>query len=337
MEDPPGYAIASAAGLSPHRLTPNAPPPRHVTWDFSEPMNEASSRPTKPPTETWTVRKLVAWATDDFRSRGFDSPRLDAELLLGHALTKTRIELILESERPLVQSELDQFRELVRRRRLGEPTAYLLGHREFYGIDFAVDKDVLIPRPDTELLVETAIEKTIDRLATGRALDLCTGSGCVAIAFAIKRRGWVVTGVDLSVPAVNVAKRNSVSAGLPSGLDFRAGDLFAPIDVSDRAHLITANPPYIPSSVIPTLDVGIRQFEPHLALDGGTDGLVVARRIIAEAPSRLEPNGVLALEIGYDQGPIVADLMKDSGFTDVEIRKDYGGHHRVVVGRLGQA
>lgn len=298
-------------------------------------MNEASKRPTKPPTEIWTVRKLSLFAAEDFRSRGFDSPRLDAELLLGHALGKTRIEIILEGERPLVPAELDRFRELMRRRRAGEPTAYLLGNREFYGIAFSVDENVLIPRPDTELLVETAIEQTEDRLAEGRAFDLCTGSGCVAIAFSHKRRGWKVTGVDLSAPAVAVAKRNAVNVGLLSGLDFREGDLFAPLDAGDKAHLITANPPYIPSSIIPTLDVGIRQFEPHLALDGGADGLDIARRIITEAPARLLPAGVLALEIGYDQGPIVADLLHAAGFVDVEVRKDYGGHDRVVWGRLG--
>jgi release factor glutamine methyltransferase len=298
-------------------------------------MTAESQRPPKSQAESWTIRKLVTWATEDFRTRGFESPRLDAELLLGCALNKTRIEIILEGERPLVQSELDGFRELVRRRRTGEPTAYLLGNREFYGTDFAVDKNVLIPRPDTELLVETALEKTQDRLAEGRAIDLCTGSGCVAIAFALKRRGWKITGVDLSAPAVDVAKRNALSAGLFTGVDFREGDLFAPLEREDQAHLITANPPYIPSNVIPTLELGIRGFEPHLALDGGIDGMVVTRRIVAEAPNQLQPKGVLALEIGYDQGPIVAELLRTAGFTDVEIRKDYGGHDRVVCGRLG--
>jgi release factor glutamine methyltransferase len=294
-------------------------------------MNAESQRP--PNTECWTIRKLVTWATEDFRTRGFDSPRLDAELLLGCALGKTRIEIILEAERPLDTKELDRFRELVRRRRTGEPTAYLLGQREFYGTSFSVDKNVLIPRPDTELLVEVALEKTQERLAEGRAIDLCTGSGCVAIAFALKRRGWHVTGVDLSRPAVEVARRNAVAAGVLSGIDFLEGDLFFPLEAA-RAHLITANPPYIPSDVIPTLDLGIRGFEPHLALDGGEDGMTVTRRIVAEAPNRLHPKGVLALEIGYDQGPKVAKLLEDAGFEEVAIHKDYGAHDRVVCGRV---
>jgi release factor glutamine methyltransferase len=296
-----------------------------------------NSAPTPPPprTESWTIRKLVTWATEDFRSRGFDSPRLDAELLLGHALNKTRIEIILEGERPLEQRELDAFRELVKRRRTGEPTAYLLGQREFYGTTFHVDQGVLIPRPDTELLVETALEKTQERLAEGRAVDLCTGSGCVAIAFALKRRGWHVTGIDLSAAAVAVARKNAQSAGLFQGIEFLEGDLFAPLPADEKFHLITANPPYIPSGVIPTLDIGIRQFEPHLALDGGVDGLTVTKRLVEESTKYLLPSGVLALEIGYDQGPEVATLLRKQGFTDVEIRKDYGGHERVVWGRLG--
>jgi release factor glutamine methyltransferase len=297
-------------------------------------MNSDSQRPPIPRTESWTIRKLVGWATDDFRTRGFDSPRLDAELLLGHALHKTRIEIILEGDRPLIQPELDAFRELVKRRRTGEPTAYLLGNREFYGTAFQVDKNVLIPRPDTELLVETALEKTQTNLAEGRAFDLCTGSGCVAIAFALKRRGWHVTGVDLSETAVEVARKNALFAGLSTGIDFLHGDLFAPLSTSEKAHLITANPPYIPSSVIPTLDVGIREFEPHLALDGGEDGLVVTRRLIEQSTQHLLPGGVLAFEIGYDQGPKAAALMSEQGFLDVEVRRDYGGHERVVCGRL---
>lgn len=293
----------------------------------------SDTKPPSPRLETWTVRKLVTWATEDFRTRGFDSPRLDAELLLGHALDKTRIEIILEGERPLVQSELDAFRALVKRRRTGEPTAYLLGQREFYGTTFHVDKGVLIPRPDTELLVETALEKTQDRLAEGRAIDLCTGSGCVAVAFALKRRGWRVTGIDLSKDAVAVARKNALMAGLMSGIDFLEGDLFSPCSPEDRAHVITANPPYIPSNVIPTLDVGIREFEPHLALDGGTDGMTVTRRLVAQSTQHLEPGGILALEIGYDQGPKVAALLTEHGYSEVEIRKDYGGHERVVCGK----
>lgn len=285
--------------------------------------------------EPWSIRRLVIWATEDFRTRGFDSPRLDAELLLGHVLNKTRIEIILEGERPLDKSELERFRELVRRRRTGEPTAYLLGSREFYGIAFEVDKHVLIPRPDTELLVEIALERTKTRAARGDAIDLCTGSGCVAIAFALARRGWSIRAVDLSDAAVAVARRNAANAGLGAAIAFSAGDLFAPLALEPTVDLVTANPPYIPSDVIASLEIGIRAFEPHLALDGGTDGLAVTRRIVAEAPARLKPDGILALEIGYDQGPVVTRLLENAGFLDVQVHRDYGGHERVVSGRKG--
>jgi len=277
----------------------------------------------------------VIWATDDFRSRGFDSPRLDAELLLGHALGKSRIEIILEGERPLEKAELDRFRELVRRRRTGEPTAQLLGKKEFYGALLEVDKNVLIPRPDTEILVDVALERTNLSESEGAAIDLCTGSGCVAIAFALKRRGWTVCGVDLSPEAVGVARRNALRVGLESGIEFVIGDLFAALPAVTPVNLVTANPPYIPTEVIPTLDIGIREFEPRLALDGGPDGLVVTRRIVSDAVGRLALDGVLALEIGYDQGPVVAELMRAAGYADVQLRRDYGGHDRVVSGRRG--
>ncbi len=285
--------------------------------------------------ETWSIRRLVVWATEDFRARGFDSPRLDAELLLGQVLGKTRIELILEGESPLTKTELDGFRELVRRRRTGEPTAYLLGTREFYGTSFEVSRNVLIPRPDTEILVEVALDRTKANAAEGQALDLCTGSGCVAIAFALVRRGWTVTAVDLSANAIEVAVRNAARAGLSFGITFATGDLFAPLPEGSRFQLITANPPYIPTDVIPTLDVGVHAFEPRLALDGGPDGLVVTRRLVEQAPAWLAPDGILAFEICYDQGARTVELMQQRGFVDIALHKDYGKNDRVVSGRWG--
>jgi release factor glutamine methyltransferase len=292
--------------------------------------------PSNPPpdTEPWSIRRLVIWATEDFTRRGFDSPRLDADLLVAHVLGKTRIEIILEGDRPLDKSELERFRELVRRRRAGEPTAYLLGTREFYGTLLEVDPNVLIPRPDTEILVEVALERTLAQ-AVGTAIDLCTGSGCVAIAFALARRDWTVTGVDLSPGAVEVAKRNAARAGFAAGLSFETGDLFAALPSVAAVELITANPPYIPTEVIPTLEVGIRNYEPRMALDGGLDGLTVTRRIIAEAPARLVGGGVLALEIGHDQAAAVSELMQSAGFEDVAVKRDYGHNDRVVSGRRG--
>ncbi|HEY5955917.1 MAG TPA: peptide chain release factor N(5)-glutamine methyltransferase [Polyangiaceae bacterium] len=295
--------------------------------------------------EPWSIRRLVVWATEDFKSRGFDSPRLDAELLIGHVLGKTRIEIILDGERPLDQDELERFKELAKRRRAGEPTSYLVGNREFYGTAFEVNSNVLIPRPDTEILVEVALERTQSVESGGMALDLCTGSGCVAIAFALARREWTVTGIDISAAAIEVAQRNANKLGLGASIRFATGDLFDGMLQAAQAmdngglasplSLVTANPPYIPSDVIPSLDVGIRDYEPRLALDGGPDGLNVAKRIIATAPQWLAAGGVLALEIGYDQAPAVSELMQAAGFTEVQVKRDYGGHERVVSGIRG--
>lgn len=287
---------------------------------------------TLPTGDVWTIRRLLSWASDDFRQRGLESPRLDAELLLGHALGLSRIDLIVRSETAPEPAGLSRFRELVRRRRQAEPTAYLLGQREFYGIPIRVDKRVLIPRPDTETLVEVALERSRHRSAHGLALDLCTGSGCVAIAFARQRPGWSVTGVDVSAEALQVAEDNALRAGTILSLAWQQSDLFTALPAK-QYDLITANPPYIPSSVCLTLDSSIRDFEPRLALDGGADGLDVTRRIVASAPDWLAPSGVLAVEIGYDQSAEVMEHFCTRGFVNVTCSRDYGGRDRVVSGR----
>ncbi len=287
-------------------------------------------------TEHWTICKLLKWAAEDFERRGLESPRLEAELLLGHALGMTRIQMIVQSENIPSTSELDRFRDLVRRRRTAEPAAYLLGQKEFYGITFRVDQRVLVPRPDTEALVEVALDRTRTRSIYGRSLDLCTGSGCVAIAYAKQRPTWAVTGVDISPDALAVAEENTLRVGNILGLSWQKSDLFAGI-ASQRFDLITANPPYIPSAVCDALDPTIRDFEPRLALDGGSDGLDVIRRIVQEAPHWLEQGAVLAVEIAYDQAAAVTALFADRGFIDVECRKDYGGRDRVISGRWSSA
>ena len=283
-------------------------------------------------TEHWTIRKLLQWAAEDFERRGIESPRLEAELLLGHALGMTRIQMIVQSETVPSTSELGRFRDLVRRRRTSEPTAYLLGQKEFYGLLFKIDRRVLVPRPDTETLVEVALERTRPRSVYGQALDLCTGSGCVAIAFSRHRPTWFVTGVDISADALMVAEENALRLGNILSLAWVNSDLFAALP-AQRFELITANPPYIPTSVCEGLDSTVRDFEPRLALEGGADGLDVIRRLVHDAPERLEPNGILASEIAYDQAAVVTDLFSKRGFVEVNCRKDYGGRDRVVSGR----
>jgi release factor glutamine methyltransferase len=286
-----------------------------------------------PQPEPWSIKRVLAWASDDFRRRGNKSARLDAELLLCEALGFDRIKLIVEAERPLAEAELGRYRELIKRRRNGEPIAYILGRREFFALPFRVDRRVLIPRPDTEVLVETALNGSRARHLYGRMLDLCTGSGCVAIAFAKERPTWRVTALDLSTDAASLARENARRAGVAHHVSVLEGDLFAPLPKAAQFELITANPPYIPSGDIAGLDVDVRDFEPRLALDGGADGLAIIRRLLQEAPPYLTPGGLLALEVGFDQAPAVAALFQEAGFVEVSRAKDLAGIERVVSGQ----
>ena len=279
---------------------------------------------------SWTIRRVLTWAVDDLKKRGFGSPRLDAELLLCHVLKQDRIKLIMDPERPLEKFELTRYRELFQRRRAGEPVAYLLGVREFYGRPFRVDHRVLIPRPDTETLVDVALARSSHLDLSARVLDLCTGSGCVAISLAKERPTTSVLGLDISTDAVVVARENLVRLGAVN-CAIGQSDLFSALHgTRAKFDLITANPPYIPDAEIPTLDVDVRGFEPHLALAGGDDGLSLVRKIVALAPDYLEPDGVLAVELMVGQAPMVRDLFAQRGFTDIQIKKDLGARERVV-------
>jgi release factor glutamine methyltransferase len=275
---------------------------------------------------------VLAWATDDFRRRGLESPRLDAELLLGHVLGADRMRLLIDAARTLTKDELLAYRALIVRRRRAEPVAYILGAREFHGHSLRVGPSVLVPRPDTETLVEVALDRTRSAHLYGEALDLCTGSGCVAIAFARRRPTWRVTGVDISRDAVAVARANVERIGVAATTDIAEGDLDAPLAADARFDLITANPPYIPTADLATLPPDVRDHEPRLALDGGADGLDLVRRVVELARRRLRTGGLIALEIGHDQASRAAALLGAAGFTAVERRKDYGGIERVVSG-----
>jgi release factor glutamine methyltransferase len=295
----------------------------------------------------WTVESLLRWATEDFRARGIESPRLDAELLLCRALGATRIQLIVDAKRPLAEGELAAMRELVKRRRAREPMAYILGEREFYGRTFRVDKRVLVPRPDTETLVGVALSRTRAVSLSMRALDLCTGSGCVAITLARERPTSMVFACDVSGDALAVARENALRLGAYN-VAFRQGDLFSAVeprrcagpvsgeraDLLRRFDVVTANPPYVPTGDLPSLMADVRDHEPRLALEGGADGLAVVRRIVADAPARLVGGGVLAVEVGAGQADAVAAVFGAAGLMDVEIARDYARIERVVSGVL---
>lgn len=294
-----------------------------------------ATAPSRPPGDVWTVARVLRWATDDLLRRGVnDSPRLDAELLLSHAIGLDRVRLIVDSARPLDSDELGRYRELLVRRRRFEPVAYILGEREFYGLRFSVNPHVLIPRPDTETLVNVALERTRGRHLYGRAIDVCTGSGCVAIAFAKERPTWEVTGSDISEPALAVARHNALRLGAIWNLDFRHADLLAEAGSEPRFDLIMANPPYVPDAEIPTLSPDIRNHEPDGALRGGPDGLSLLRRLVKAAPRLLVPGGVLAVEVGAGQAERVSKGLAAYGFSEVQQERDYGSIERVVSGRL---
>lgn len=289
-----------------------------------------SERPSQAP---WTVARVLAWATADFRERGGESPRLEAELLLAQVLECDRIALLLQHPRPLTGDELGRYREAIRRRRTGEPVAYIRGVREFFGLEFRVDSRVLVPRPDTETLVELALALTRPHAMSGAALDLCTGSGCVAIAFARHRPTWQVTAVELEPGAAALARENALRLGAWNALRVAEGDLFAPLAPEERFDLVLGNPPYVPDEEIASLAVDVRDHEPRRALAGGPDGLELIRRIVAEAPDHLHPGGWLALEIGADQGAAARDLFTARGFSEVQLHPDLAGRDRVVSGR----
>jgi release factor glutamine methyltransferase len=288
-------------------------------------------------TEAWTVGRVVRWAADDFRAKGIESPRLEAELLLAQALETDRMRIIVDAARELEPPELSRYRDLIQRRRKGEPVAYIRGQKEFFGRVFHIDKRVLVPRPDTEILVEVALRRTSSFPMPGRYLDLCTGSGCVAISIARERPACKMVAVDLSPDAIVVARENSIRLGTAHQIAWLAGDLFGPLQVVSwpKLDLVVANPPYITDDEMVGLSVDIRGFEPPLALKGGTDGLDVTRRIIAEAPRHLRERGVLAVEMGSGQTDLVQQLFAAAGFVEIVVDKDYGGHARVVSGVSG--
>lgn len=282
--------------------------------------------------EIWSIGKVLTWASQDLKARGSSSPRLDAELLLAHVLGCDRIKLITDSERPLESEELAAYRQLHQRRRRGEPVAYLRGEREFYGRSFLVDERVLVPRPETELLVEVAMRRTRHFHLVARSLDLCTGSGCVAITLKKERPTTMVLAGDISAEALEVAaincERHSALVGLVRS------DLFEGFaSCRGRLDLVTANPPYIPEAEMAELPADIRDFEPRLALAAGAHGLDVTKRIADQALAMLARGGVLAIEVMAGAAPEVARLFASAGLSDIEVARDYGGHERVVSGR----
>lgn len=285
-------------------------------------------------TEPWTIARILAWIAKDLAGRGIESSRLDAELLLASALGLKRLDLYLRFDQPLADAELARVRGLVERRRKFEPIAYILGVREFYGRSFAVDRRVLIPRPETEGVIEAALALLPPR-AEGvrhRVLDVGTGSGIIAVTLASERPDLDVDAVELSPAAAEVARANIARNHVSDRVTLFEGSLFRP--VADRRYaIIASNPPYIDTAEVDTLMPDVSQYEPRLALDGGPDGVTVLRPLIAGARAMLLEGGALIVEIGYGQGDRVRELAREAGFAHVEVQPDLARIERVLVAR----
>ncbi|MFA9459373.1 peptide chain release factor N(5)-glutamine methyltransferase [Thiohalorhabdus methylotrophus] len=278
----------------------------------------------------WTVRAVLEWTAGHLAETGSESGRLDAELLLCHALGVERLQLYLDPDRPLDESERAAYRELVRARARGAPVAHLVGEREFWSLPLRVTADTLIPRPDTEVLVEQALGH-LPEGQPGRALDLGTGTGCIAAALARERPELQVDAVEASPEAAAVATDNMARLDLEDRVAVHTGSWFEPL--GDAVYdLIVSNPPYIPEAD-PHLEAGDVAAEPREALAAGPEGLNAYRTLVPAAIEHLGPGGWLMLEIGWDQGDTVSALFEENGFTEVAVHRDYGGRDRVVVGR----
>lgn len=290
-----------------------------------------------PETEAWTIGRLLEWTAKYLTDRGSDSPRLDAELLLATALGCPRIQLYTDFDRVPAEEQRGKFRELVRRRAEGTPVAYLLGHREFYSLDFRVTPDVLIPRPETEYLVIAAVDALKQRASAEppRLADVGTGSGIIAICVAKQVPTAEITALDVSPAALEVARANAERHDVTGRITFIESDLFTNAPAGQQYDVIASNPPYITTSEMAELPIEVGQHEPHLALAAGVDGLDVIRPLIAAAAERLLPAGHLLMEVSPMIEPAVVEHLTSRGNWEVlSTIKDQAGHRRVVRARL---
>lgn len=310
------------------------------------------------PPQTWTILAVLTWTTRYFQDKGVSEPRASAEVLLAHVLGVSRLELYLRHDQPLTAEELATYKALIRRRVQGEPTAYLTGHKEFWSLDFLVSPATLIPRPETELLVESLVE-VLKTKAPPRAsaappaaappeeggpfaeavppppgLEVGVGSGAVIIALARELPQWRWLGVELSAQALEVARTNAARLGVAERVRFVQGNLLQALRPGPHFQAVAANLPYIPARDWESLPVEVRKFEPREALWGGEDGLALLRPFCREAHQYLAPGGWLALEVGHGQAEAVRALLTDTqAYEAITILRDYQGIQRVVRAR----
>jgi len=284
--------------------------------------------------DTWSITKILNWTTQYFKDHGIEWPHLEAEILLAHALNVKRIQLYIQHVKVLNNEELAYCKGLIGRRIKHEPIAYITGYQPFMGIDFIVTPDVLIPRPETEKLVEIAID--ISRFTFHDSpftiVDVGTGSGAIAVSLAKFIPQAMIIGIDLSSAALEVAKQNAQKHNVTDRCQFMQGNLLDPLKAMEKVDLIISNPPYIPTKDIPTLMADVKDYEPHSALAGGDDGLDYIRQLLEQAPKLLTANGLLLLEFGFGQAETINDYAKDK-FSEIKIIKDNAGIDRIFWGK----
>ena len=282
---------------------------------------------------------MLEWTADYLSGKGFENPRLTAELLLGHVLQLKRIDLYLQFDRLLTQVEVTRYKQALQQRLQHVPIQYIFGHAEFYSLSFVVNEAVLIPRPETEILVETVLKRLPDIDGDLLLADIGTGAGIIAIVLAYETPSAMVYATDCSAEALEVAKGNACRHGLAESIVFLEGDLLAPLrDLKDthgaplRFDAIISNPPYIAHNAMKILPAEIRNYEPWLALDGGPDGLTFSRRLVAEASGFLKTGGFLAVEVGDGQADAVVECIGEQfSFGEVQRIADLNGVARVVI------
>ena len=280
--------------------------------------------------EIWTIGKILKWTEEYFAKAGLDTPRLDAEVLLCYVLQKERIHLYVHFDQPLSKDELAQFKGYIKERVLHKPVAYIVGHKDFMGLEFKVTEDTLIPRPDTEILVEAVISRLKTGGEPGVIADIGTGTGAICLSLLNYLTSLKAVTVDISEKALAVAKENAQRLGLSDRIEFFQGDLLEPIKGRQFTAIIS-NPPYIPEGDIETLAADVKDYEPISALAAGPDGLDCYRRLVAAAGPLLVDGGFLAMEIGINQREDLEKLAKESDWGQVEVVKDLAGIDRVVI------